>query len=432
MFWNLDDIYKDWLINSVGGARMELNAHSPAVSLALSSSILNLHGWTVTALTETPYAYTVEAEYESSPCCPKCGATAYQKFGTRDQEYHDLPVHMKRVAIMVHRQRYRCKVCECAYMVPVPHMNENHFMTDRLVKYLRRQSVRSPTFAALGRLVGVSADTVEKVFDEAVAELDKQHVIETPVWLGIDEKKLGGDWRCVFTDIQKRKPIELLPHRDKEAISKFILSLDRSKIVGVVMDMYPEYRSVAEELLPNAIIVVDKFHIVRMANGCLERVRKAAGGEMPGSYRKKLKHERKLLMKHGRDLDPMQKFRVDLWLLNYGPLGKAYAAKEAYVAIWGSETRELAEARYDEWFKKLDPEIRPAFQELTGATSRWREYIFNYFDHHYTNAYTESVNGVIKAIQQAGRGYAFSTSRAKMIYGLGTEREEEIIPPGWW
>jgi transposase len=305
-------------------------------------------------------------------------------------------------------------------------------MTDRLVKFLRRQSVRAPTFASLGRLVGVSADTVENIFDEAVAELDKQYVIETPSWLGMDEKKLGGVYRCVFTDVQKHKPIELLPQRDKEAISKFILSLDRSKIVGVVMDMYPEYRSVAENLLPNAIIVVDKFHIVRMANGCLERVRRAMNGELPGSYRKKLKHERKLLMKHGRDLDPMQKFRVDLWLLNYKDLGKAYAAKEAYTAIWGSETRELAEARYDEWVKKLEPEIRPAFQELTGATGRWREYIFNYFDHHYTNAYTESVNGVIKSIQQAGRGYSFKASRAKLVYGLGTEREEEIIPPSWW
>lgn len=211
---DMDDARRWWMINSVGAVRMEPNAKPMSVPLPLSSSILNLHGWTVTALNETPYTYTVEAEYDTPPKCPKCDSVAYQKFGTRDQGYHDLPVHMKRVAIMVHRQRYRCKVCD--------------------------------------------------------------------------------------------------------------------------------------------------------------------------------------------------------------------------FVIWGSETREIAEARYDEWFKKLDPDIRPAFQELTGATGRWREYIFNYFDHRYTNAYTESVNGVVKAIQQAGRGYAFETIRAKMVYGLGPEVEEEIIPPDWW
>lgn len=429
---DMDDARRRWMIDMVGSVRMELKAKLLEVPLPLASGILNLHGWTVTALIETKYSYTVEAEYDTPPVCPQCGGIAYHRFGVRKQEYHDLPVHMKRVTIMVHRQRYRCKVCQYVYTVPIPHMDDSHFMTERLVKFLRIQSVRAPTFSALGRLVGLDPDTVKNLFLEHLAELDGKRVIETPEWLGIDEKKLGGAYRCVLTDVKHGKPLEMLPQRDEETLRKFILSLDRSKIVGVVIDMYREYRAIVEDLLPNAIIVVDKFHIMRMANECLDDVRKASRDDMPHAQSKQLKRDRKLLMKNEAKLDAGQKFRLSTWLLNFKGLGKAYAAKEAYVAIWSSDTREIAEYLYDEWLKKLDPEIRPAFQKLTGAMKRWSAYIFNYFDHRFTNAYTESINGIIKDIQQSGRGYSFDVIRAKMVYGIDQEEEDEIIPPDWW
>lgn len=426
------DIIRKWMINVIGGVKMFTNAKTLEVPIPLSSGILNLHGWTVSTLAEKKNSYVVEASYDTTPSCPKCGSVAYQKFGARDQEYHDLPVHMKRVTIIVHRQRHRCKVCNHVYVMPIPHMDDNHFMTERLVEYIRKESVKAPTFSALGRSVGLSADTIKNVFSEHLKELDKEHVIETPEWLGIDEKRLGNEWRCVFTDVKQRLPIELLPYRNREAISNFIMTLDRPKIVGVVIDMFSEYRSVVEELLPNAIIVVDKFHIVRMANECLDQVRRNSRDDMPHAQSKQLKRDRRLLMKKEENLDAMQKFRLSTWLLNFDNLGKAYAAKEAYIAIWNSDTREIAEFLYDEWQKNLDPEIQPAFQKLTGATKRWRKYIFNYFDYRFTNAYTEAVNGIVKTIQQAGRGYSFEVVRAKMVYGLGQDDNEEVIPPDWW
>jgi predicted amidohydrolase len=39
---------------------------------------------------------------------------------------------------------------------------------------------------------------------------------------------------------------------------------------------------------------------------------------------------------------------------------------------------------------------------------------------------------MIKQIQHAGRGYSFEVARAKMVYGLVPENEDEVIPPDWW
>jgi transposase len=109
-----------------------------------------------------------------------------------------------------------------------------------------------------------------------------------------------------------------------------------------------------------------------------------------------------------------------------------FSRGEYHKAIWNSDTREIAEYLYNEWLKKLDPEIKPFFHELTRATKNWWKYIFNYFEYPFTNAYTEAANGMIKDVQQAGRGYSFDVIRAKLVYGLVPENENEITPPDWW
>ena len=61
----------------------------------------------------------------------------------------------------------------------------------------------------------------------------------------------------------------------------------------------------------------------------------------------------------------------------------------------------------------------------------WGDYVFNYFDYPYTNAFTESSNRRVKDIQREGRGGDFKTVRAKMIFGtlqrraLNSTREME-------
>lgn len=40
--------------------------------------------------------------------------------------------------------------------------------------------------------------------------------------------------------------------------------------------MWTPYRDAVQAVLPDARIVIDKFHVVRMANDALEKVRKTA------------------------------------------------------------------------------------------------------------------------------------------------------------
>ncbi|TAL73379.1 MAG: hypothetical protein EPN56_08185 [Rhodanobacter sp.] len=109
------------------------------------------------------------------------------------------------------------------------------------------------------------------------------------------------------------------------------------------MDMYHVYRQVARETLPQARIVVDRFHIQRMANEMLEKMRKRFRKTLPDRRRLKLKGERHLLLKRQHELTTEGFDRMTAWLALFPQPGEAHALKEGLMAIWDSRDRAAAE-----------------------------------------------------------------------------------------
>jgi len=70
----------------------------------------------------------------------------------------------------------------------------------------------------------------------------------------------------------------------------------------------------------------------------------------------------------------------------------AYETKESFFAIWRATGSVAAKARYAEWRVACPPEVVADFKPLHTAMQNWGEYIFNYFDHPHTNAFTEASN----------------------------------------
>ncbi|WP_419095795.1 transposase [Endozoicomonas lisbonensis] len=54
--------------------------------------------------------------------------------------------------------------------------------------------------------------------------------------------------------------------------------------------------------------------------------------------------------------------------------------------------------------------------------TNWHQEIFCYFDSRVTNAYTESVNNLIKVLHKVGRGYSFEALRAKILFPEGLHK----------
>lgn len=389
-------------------------------AMPLESGILHMDGWKVLKMNEHEDEYILKAEYRSEweEACPGCRMMGQAvRFGIRQQNFHDLPVHDKRVTIQVQRQRLRCKNCGRVYQQYLPYMDTKHSMTQRLVVYIGRESMRR-TFTSIAQQIGVDEKTIRLIFSAEADRLEARREIETPEWLGIDEIFLTRKPRAIFTDVGNRKPVELLPDRKKTTVAAFLRELETDKVQIVTMDMWNPYREAVQAVIPHATIIVDKFHIVRMANLALDAVRKNTRKQMTDKRRRQLKNDRYILLRRRNELTDQQRLILDAWIQNYEKLGHAYVAKEMFCDVWEASSREEAEAYYQAWLDWIERvEIAHAFYDVTRAVNNWRTEIFAYFDHPLTNAYTEALNGILKLIQRNGRGYTFKAIRAKLLYG---------------
>jgi hypothetical protein len=62
---------------------------------------------------------------------------------------------------------------------------------------------------------------------------------------------------------------------------------------------------------------------------------------------------------------------------------------------------------YEAWHRGISTEIRPYFADLIRAFTLWQPFTLNYFEHPVTNAYTESLNSLIRVMNRLGHGYSF-------------------------
>lgn len=157
-------------------------------------SIINLAEWEILTTEENEEDYRFTARYSKPPAsCPLCGRMLprLKRLGVRKQLFLDLPIHAKRVGLLVSRQRYQCQECHRAFMEPLPDMHDTRRATRRLVEYIERESLRR-TFASIANDVGMTEGAIRAIFHDYLPRLE-QHMKANvaPRWLGIDAGHAG-------------------------------------------------------------------------------------------------------------------------------------------------------------------------------------------------------------------------------------------------
>ncbi len=175
-------------------------------------------------------------------------------------------------------------------------------------------------------------------------------------------------------------------------------------------------------VIPDAIIVIDNFHVVRLANDAMEKARKGLRAELTLKQKRGLMHDRFVMLKRKRDLSDEERLNLDGWTKYYPLLGEAYRLKEDFFGVYEAKSPEDAARRFEAWRDGMPAEIRPHYADLIRAFTNWQPFILNYFAHPVTNAYTESLNSLIRVMNRLGRGYSFEALRAKILFTEGAHK----------
>ncbi|WP_267893333.1 transposase, partial [Streptomyces kebangsaanensis] len=173
---------------------------------------------------------------------------------------------------------------------------------------------------------------------------------------------------------------------------------------------------------PGAVVVVDHFHVVQLANKMLSQVRRRTTAELRGRRGRATDPEwraRRKLLRNREDLTDEQ--FATMWnpLLGEGRIGQtlltSWIAKESLrnllaLARTGADRHQLGHARWKflAWCADADiPEVR----RLAATVDRWWDEIAAFINTGHSNAKSEGVNRVIKLTARNAFGFRNATNQ---------------------
>ena len=239
-----------------------------------------------------------------------------------------------------------------------------------------------------------------------------------PEVLGITETSLAGRHCCVLADIVHRKPVDLLIDCKKSTVGGWLYQFSKTSSPRVVtIDMCRSFRNTVNAVFPKVPVVVDKFHVIRLANAAVDRSRIGIAKSRTPKPGKEWMRSKALLLKRGHELSPMDRMNLEVLLLSEPDMATAYCLKEEFCNIYNLVGKAKASTALEKWRSSVPKHMRDHFRSLLSATDNWRPEILAYFDQPQASAFNGALNGVSNAVRKAGSRRRFDGSRARALFG---------------
>lgn len=350
--------------------------------------------------------------------CPNCGHITTFVKDYRLQTVKDLSVLGKPLTVTIRKRRYVCKYCNATFTEENPYIKRYCHFPNRLYIESLTESFRLQSFTSVAKRLGVSVTSIIRWFDK----LNCPHP-KLPECIAIDEFRgnAGGEkFQCNVADPVKHQVIDILPSRNTEDLCKHFLEYpykERAEVKKIVMDLSTLFRSVAKTIFPEAKIVADKFHVIRVVTNSMENVRKRIQKEFHATKRKWFKRSRYLLLKSEYKLTDEDKIELSRMLNSSMELEKAYVLKERFYKIFRQKTRAEAKKELRDWLLLAAQLAIPEFKHCITTFTNWRTEIANIIDESVSNGFIEGSNNKIKVLKRISYGVRnFERFRNRILY----------------
>lgn len=282
------------------------------------------------------------------------------------------------------------------------------------------------TVRDLAAVTGLSWDTVKHIVKSAL-EKDYGHPrLKDLRYLSIDEIYLGRDqkYRTLVIDLESGRIVYVAKGKGAEALRRFwrALRLSKARISAVTMDMSAAYWAAVAENLPDAAVVFDRFHIVKLVNEKLDDLRRAMVREATGLMKKTVKGIRYLLLTRRENVGPDQLPRLQEALKTNEPLNVGYLLKEALGLLWEQRSREAMADFLKEWCQWAAGSGIRQMQQLAKTLTLHARGILNWWEHRISNGRMEGINNKIKTLLRQTYGLRDERYFTLKLYSLHDSR----------
>ena len=405
--------------------------------------------------------------------CPCCGFKMYSRGIKRRKISHPVLQDGYELILVLNQRRWRCTNPDCGYVTNdtfrfVNHRRRTTNASDMLIVLAFRNLDDSAV--SIARRFKTSDTHVLEVFDKYV-KLDRLPLTDI---LSVDEVHTDMEKDCkyalVLQDFHTGDPIDLLRSRKKDVTEPYFASIpleERKQVRYLLSDMYNPYISFVDKYFPNAVPVVDSFHVVqwvihaidmyirqlgrkyRQRDKELQEERSATAGRpvrLPESDEMYMLRKYRWLVLSNREnivyrtelrMDPhfhrlmntydyeAQLFRIDPRLETLRDLKEKYIIFNKEYAGDPMKAATALEDLIDDYFHSGDS----IFTDFASLLCRYKQPILNSFimvqkngpgglySSRLSNGPIESLNRKVKDLKRLGRGFrSFEHFRNRFLY----------------
>ena len=343
-------------------------------------------------------------------CCVKCGSMGLSLVGSRMRDILGVPCWPRKTVLRVRIRRYRCRRCGQVCQDSVPFAKGNRHYSRRFAQYAV-ELLKVCTIKSVASLLHVGWDTVKRIHKEYLRRRYSPPSLKGVRNIGIDEFSVrrGVEFRTIVVDLDTGRIVHVGNGRGGDALLPFWRRVKRlgARIRHVATDLSAAFIASVLENAPEAKLVFDHFHVVKLMNEALDDIRRSLyRHERSVMRRRVLLGTRYLLLRNAGDiLDSKYRTRLDNALAMNEPLSKAYYMKEALRGIWMQPTKDEAEKELHAWVEQARQSKVPRLERMAATLMARRTGILAWYDCHLSTAKVEGINNKIKVLKRNAYGF---------------------------
>ena len=367
----------------------------------------------------------VELRPELEPkACPYCGAPGPRSKGRYERRARHLSCFGHASELVIRTRRLKCVCCRRSFLPELPGVRPYRHSSEPFRNSIYEQHQDGICISALSRKKRIGQATVGRIYQQfTIRKASERISLNCPLYLGIDEHTLHKQHRfcTTFCDLKNRRVFDVHPGRSEEDLAAFLATLKgRERVRMVCIDLSSPYRRLVRKWFPNAKIVADRFHVIRLVYiHCMQMIRAIAP---------ELRYHRgalAALRKAPGKLTPRQQSIRDNLMRQYPQIKPIYEQMHHLRTLLKHkrQRRRQCKGHIKALFKAIqwlkDTGLAPLVR-LARSLKQWTEPIVLMWRFSKNNAITEGFHRKMKLIQRNAYGFRnFNNYRLRVIAQCG-------------
>jgi transposase len=318
-------------------------------------------------------------------------------------------IGLRRSYLIIKAHKYYCPSCQRYFNQRFPGIGKHQRATESLRKQVFHYHSKGVSQKDLSRDLKLGKSTVERWYHYGY-ELRHKKILNRscPRVLGLDEhsfnRKVG--YATTLCDLAKHKIFDVVQGRSAKDLEGYLNTLEgREKVLVVCIDLSSSYRSLIKRYFPNAKIVADRFHVIRLLNQMFLQTYQQLDPQM--------KHQRGLLAAlrtNEANLTIRRLNKRESYLQKQPAIAAVYQFKQRLHRLLMKKHRTTKQCKrliplFLRMIERLKESPFESLKTLGKTLYQWRDEVVRMWRFTKNNGITEGFHRKMKLIQRRAYGF---------------------------